>query len=502
MVMENPNLLSLFILLLLGHWIHVQAAPPHSLVAQLPGFNSNFPSKHYSGYISIDGNDENGKRLFYYLVSSERSAEKDPVVLWLNGGPGCSSFDGFVYEHGPFNFEAAKSKGNPPTLHINPYSWSKVSNIIYLDSPAGVGLSYSKNTSKYVTGDLKTASDTHAFLLKWFQQFPEFQANPFYIAGESYAGIYVPTLASEVAKGIQSGTKPVINFKGYMGWEMVSRNEYLMVNALIPFVHGMGLISDTIYGDLQATCKGNYYDAYSLDENDGCYKSMEKVDRAIDGLNVYNILEPCYHFPDTATAKQNGSLPMSFKQLGVTEKPLPVRKRMFGRAWPFRAPVKAGLVTLWPQLSETRHVACVNDEVASSWLNNEAVRKAIHAESENVAGAWELCTSRIQYHHDAGSMIPYHRNLTKQGYKALIFSGDHDMCVPFTGSEAWTRALGYKIVDEWRPWNSNDQVAGYLQAYENNLTFLTIKGAGHTVPEYKPREALDFLSHWLEGKKI
>lgn len=40
-------------------------------------------------------------------------------------------------------------------------------------------------------------------------------------------------------------------------------------------------------------------------------------------------------------------------------------------------------------------------------------------------------------------------------------SGDHDMCVPFTGSEAWTRSLGYKIVDEWRPWNSNNQVAGY-----------------------------------------
>lgn len=41
-------------------------------------------------------------------------------------------------------------------------------------------------------------------------------------------------------------------------------------------------------------------------------------------------------------------------------------------------------------------------------------------------------------------------------------SGDHDMCVPFTGSEAWTRSLGYKVVDEWRPWTSNGQVAGYL----------------------------------------
>lgn len=40
-------------------------------------------------------------------------------------------------------------------------------------------------------------------------------------------------------------------------------------------------------------------------------------------------------------------------------------------------------------------------------------------------------------------------------------SGDHDLCVPFTGSEAWTRSVGYEIVDEWRPWYSNKQVAGY-----------------------------------------
>lgn len=81
--------------------------------------------------------------------------------------------------------------------------------------------------------------------------------------------------------------------------------------------------------------------------------------QAIDGLNVYDILEPCYHDPATAAAKGNGSLPLSFQQLGDTDKPLPVRKRMFGRAWPFKAPVRDGLVPLWPQLAETRHIACV-----------------------------------------------------------------------------------------------------------------------------------------------
>ncbi|KAI8009430.1 Serine carboxypeptidase-like 20 [Camellia lanceoleosa] len=74
-----------------------EAVPANSLITKLPGFNATFPSKHYSGYVSIDGNP--AKQLFYYFVKSERKPSNDPVVLWLNGGPRCSSFDGFVYEH-------------------------------------------------------------------------------------------------------------------------------------------------------------------------------------------------------------------------------------------------------------------------------------------------------------------------------------------------------------------------------------------------------------------
>ena len=53
-------------------------------------------------YVTI-GENHDGKNLFYYFVESEGNPSKDPVVLWLNGGPGCSSFDGFVYEHGTFH---------------------------------------------------------------------------------------------------------------------------------------------------------------------------------------------------------------------------------------------------------------------------------------------------------------------------------------------------------------------------------------------------------------
>ncbi|XP_022925208.1 serine carboxypeptidase 1-like [Cucurbita moschata] len=477
-----------------NRWL-TEAAPANSAVTHLPGFTAgDFPSKHHSGYINIDGG-SSGKRLFYYFVTSQRSPAADPVVLWLNGGPGCSSFDGFVYEHGPFNFGEGNPKGTLPTLHLNPYSWSKVSNIIYLDSPAGVGLSYSPNEANYNTGDLQTASDTHIFLLRWFEEFPEFLQNPFYIAGESFAGIYVPTLASQVVQGLKNGAVPIINFKGYMVGNGVT-DEKFDGNALVPFAHGMALISDAMFQEAEASCGGNYYDP----QTEACFDKLERVDQDLEKLNVYDILEPCFHIGNTSE-----SLPTSFQQLGQTKKPLAVRKRMFGRAWPFRAPVRDGIVPLWSELAKTNiksHVPCLNDEVATIWLNDKSVRAAIHAEPENVAGTWELCTHRIRYRHNAGSMIPYHRNLTSQGFRALIFSGDHDMCVPYTGSQAWTSSLGYKIVDEWRPWFSNAQVAGYLQEYEHNLTFLTIKGAGHTVPEYKPREALDFYTRWLEGNSI
>ncbi|XP_056165599.1 serine carboxypeptidase-like 20 [Syzygium oleosum] len=473
----------------------VRAAPKDSLITSLPGFNGTLPSAHYAGYVTIDGS-PGKKNLFYYIIASERNPSKDPVVLWLNGGPGCSSFDGFIYEHGPFKFQAGKPKGSLPVLHLNSFSWSKVSNIIYLDSPCGVGLSYSDNPKNYVTGDLQTASDTHAFLLKWFELYPEFLSNPFYISGESYAGVYVPTLASEVVKGIQLGEKPLINFKGYMVGNGIADDKF-DGNALVPFAFGMGLISNDIFEACQITCGGKFYDPPS----ETCEENLHKVHLAVSGLNLYDILEPCYRNSETKYESGNTSMPLGFHQKGVNKKPLPKRTRMFGRASPFWTVRDAGVSSSESQ--DEFHIECVDDEVAVAWLNDEAVRKAIHGAPASAAGSWWICSTRVKdsYSRGNGSMIPYHKNLISQGYRVLIYSGDHDRRVPFTGTQAWTRSMGYKIIDEWRPWMTDDQVAGYLQGYDN-FTFLTIKGAGHMVPQTKPREALEFYSRWLDGKPI
>ncbi|KAL6555585.1 hypothetical protein OROHE_007257 [Orobanche hederae] len=261
-------------------------------------------------------------------------------------------------------------------------------------------------------------------------------------------------LAKVVGSQHQRGRFPSTteDYRGYMVGNGVTDNVF-EGNALIPSVHGMGLISDELVEAVSAECKGNYYNS----TNKKCEDELAKVDAEIEGLNIYDILEPCEHDTSSKIRLENTKLPLSFRRLGETERALPVRKRMFGRAWPLRAN---------------------DDKVANAWLKNEAVREAIHADT----GKWELCTSKITFLHDAGSMIKYHKNLTSRGYRALIYSGDHDMCVPSTGSEAWVRSVGYITIDEWRSWMVKDQVAG---------------GDGPNVPEYKPLEALEFYSRWL-----
>ena len=133
-------------------------------ITQIPGLQRELESRHYGGYVTVD--DVNKRHLYYYFVTSQEKPASNPLVLWLNGGPGCSSFDGvltrtcnsfdgissnvsnthscvtgFIYEHGPFEVSFAKgskhSQDGRLVLNSNPYSWSKSANIIYLDSPAG-----------------------------------------------------------------------------------------------------------------------------------------------------------------------------------------------------------------------------------------------------------------------------------------------------------------------------------------------------------------------------
>jgi len=142
--------------------------------------------KQYSGY--LDDN-ENDKHLFYWFFESRNDPKNDPVVLWLNGGPGCSSMMGLFMELGPSSIDKT---GN---LIHNPYSWNSNASVIFIDQPVNVGFSYSGSA---VSNTVAAGKDIYALLTLFFKQFPEYAHQPFHIAGESYAGHYVPVFASEI----------------------------------------------------------------------------------------------------------------------------------------------------------------------------------------------------------------------------------------------------------------------------------------------------------------
>ncbi|CAE6195165.1 unnamed protein product [Arabidopsis arenosa] len=150
------------------------------LVTDLPG-QPDVSFKHYAGYVPVDKS--NGRALFYWFFEAMDLPKEKPLVLWLNGGPGCSSVGyGATQEIGPFLADTEKG------LIFNPYAWNKEVNMLFLESPVGVGFSYSNTSSDYLNLDDHFAKkDAYTFLCNWFEKFPELRRNDFYIAGESYA---------------------------------------------------------------------------------------------------------------------------------------------------------------------------------------------------------------------------------------------------------------------------------------------------------------------------
>lgn len=110
--------------------------------------------------------------------SSMASADKIPVTLWLNGGPGCSSllgkcniYSGFLQEIGPYYLDEGHDYKVGDKLKENPYSWNKLSHLLFIESPAGVG--YSINTeANFTYNDATTANDNLNGLLSFFAGFP------------------------------------------------------------------------------------------------------------------------------------------------------------------------------------------------------------------------------------------------------------------------------------------------------------------------------------------
>jgi serine carboxypeptidase-like clade 2 len=131
------------------------------------------------------------------LVENENNTDATiakPLMVWFNGGPGCSSMLAFMQENGPIILE----DGDTAPIR-NTFPWSANASVLYIESPAGVGFSKVEPPTQLTYSDMSTAEDAFAALEQWYLRFPEYgpegNNNELFIAGESYGGIYAPYLA-------------------------------------------------------------------------------------------------------------------------------------------------------------------------------------------------------------------------------------------------------------------------------------------------------------------
>lgn len=414
--------------------LRVDSVPPH---IALQGLWPDNVTQH-SGYITVNGTYENGVHLFYWMFESRSAPKNSPLLLWLTGGPGCSSELALFYENGPYTINKDLS------LSTNPYSWNSFANLLFVDQPVGTGFSYADSSFDYVIDETQIANEMYTFLQNFLQMYPQYRGLDFFISGESYAGHYIPAISSRIIQGNQNHEGPTINLQGSAignGWV----DPIIQYGQYSEFAYQNGLIGLATYEVAKAeylACAAAIETGVWIVAIDACNIMLETILTAAGNINVYDIRKQCTYPPlcyDFTLLDEFIALPQVRKALGVGDHD-------------------------WSDCNTEVHTLLLGD-----WISNLAVDIPIL--------------------------------LAQKNYTVLIYSGTEDFICNYFGGKAWTAALpwpgqsGFNNAPE-KDWNVSGQKAGTSKTYQG-FTFLEVFGAGHMVPMDQPQNALNMLLHFL-----
>ncbi|KAL5006080.1 hypothetical protein ScPMuIL_017238 [Solemya velum] len=453
------------------------SAVPQDEVKSLPGLKKQPFWHHYSGYLKASGT----KKLHYWFVESANNPQTDPVVLWMNGGPGCSSLLGLLTENGPFRI--TDEVGN---LDYNPQSWNKIANVLFLEAPAGVGFSYSDDKN-YTTDDDQVARDNYLALKDFFSKYPEFSTQEFFVTGESYGGIYVPTLSALVL------ADKAINFKGSAIGNGIS--DYSMNgDSIVYFAYFHGLIGESLWGDLLSSCCGGNATRCRFSQRSNVTQCQAAIDKVMNiiysgGLNEYNLYAPCLgetpgiHYD--ASTKQWVSTYLGWQYHSG------IRKKI------------QGLKDLPPsQLRVTP--PCVDLTSLINVVNGHKFREALHIPA--LVPDWQPCSGQVivNYRRVYTTMRDFYLKILAAGKRMLVYNGDVDMACNFLGDEWFVDDLNIPVIAARKAWYYLDdmktkQVAGFVKQFKD-ITFVTVRGSGHMVPTDRPIPAFDLFEKFIKNQ--
>lgn len=404
--------------------------------------------KQVSGYIDVRDED---KHFFFWLFESRNDPKNDPLILWLNGGPGCSSATGMLFEIGPSMLQPNGS------LVPNMYSWNNNATVIFLDQPVNVGYSYSGANDTSVNTSFLAGEDIYSFLSLFFRGFPAYQGLDFHIAGESYAGHYIP----EIAHAILSHDD----------------REFDVSSLII----GNGIIDplNQNRANVAMACGEGDYDSV-LDE-DTC-------NRLYGMLPQCNALtQSCYSTNDTLMCMGANAF------CDVLTKPY---YNAGGYAYDIRINATAN-PSPYPAM-----------DAIDAFLKQTSIKEAVGAEIDI---DYQSCNDAVdEAFANSGdgdrNVAPAIRIALEQNISVLIFAGDKDYICNWIGNKQWTDRLqwygkaGYAR-ESIKVWTDSNNTYGEGKSY-GPLTYLRVYDAGHMVGHDQPEAALALINQWTQTGQL
>ncbi|KAI9330425.1 peptidase S10, serine carboxypeptidase [Obelidium mucronatum] len=445
--------------------------PADFLVSSLPQqtpAQTAFLRDQFAGYLPITAvaNASNPNNYFFWYFPSTNVSSTN-LVVWLNGGPGCSSLFGSWVENGPI-----RMNGNG-SLSINEHSWHKQANLLYVEQPVGTGFDVDQTYKSYDQYDV--GAYFAGFLTNFYNVFNATRSFDLFITGESYAGVYIPYIAKTLLAQNQAGKAAKVNLKGIGIGDGVLNTDiqfaYNNQGIYTDFLRSAGFFNQnpaiespaTALVEQCKTAKSELQASQMLFSCDVMSYVMELYSQSHSELGANNTCFDVYNIDYQIPCNQSDYL--------------------------YEAEARLTTYLNTKSVQDAIHVTPLLSQAATNTFNGPRYQ-------------WNACsniylndTSNPQSHTLIDAILA-------AGIKVVLYEGDRDLLVNFIGMEqaignmTWAGQKGFSVNKTGVPWTVNGSTAGVIWN-ERGLSYIRVTGAGHMVPTDQPLRAAAVLSHLL-----
>ncbi|XP_026386852.1 serine carboxypeptidase-like 50 [Papaver somniferum] len=378
-----------------------------------------------SGYLPI--NSTSGSAIFFAFYEAQHpssSLSQTPILVWLQGGPGCSSMIGNFFELGPWRVSSDSKSNESIILKSNPGAWNRKFGVVFIDNPIGAGFSIASSPEEIPVDQETVAKHLFIALRSFISLEKLWNSRPIYITGESYAGKYVPSIGYYILRhNSHSSVSEQVNLQGVA-----------IGNGLTHPVTQVATHADTAYFS-------------------GLINEKQRTQLEVLQAEAVRLTQE-QKWAQAADARNQ------------------VLRRLENMT---------GLATLY----DLRRKKPYEMVMVTKFLENEEIKKALGV---NKSIIFEECSGTVgkALHEDVMKSAKYMVQELVKKSKVLLYQGQFDLRDGVVSTEAWIKELRWEGLEKFlkaerKVWKVNGEVAGYVQKWAS-LTEVVVSGAGHLVP--------------------